>query len=587
MKHFLLFAASATAIHVSPLAPIAPRAPRLARIAPLRLAEDDSAADRARVAAEKRLVAERLALEAERAALEAEKMSLEAEQLKLQTDLKKKARGDYVEPPPPAPPPAAVEAPPPALAPPPPAPSEPAESSPLGFSFGGGPANNASAGSEPPPMLWNSALAQLLERVDEKEAELQLTAEQIAAVKDDVFGIDSFYLQRAEPSPLGTVFRGNLRADSDVVFQKVQDKLAASSKLKGVRLLLLLDPLPLTLQQLQDGEERQPVFLALPPQFAPPTQGLADYGLAAVSLFATTFTTLGFALSAFLLSDDGALIDQLQAGDPQPIALAAPIAVLIGGLQLAHEGAHLAAAAKAGLKVGVPIALPSLQLGVYGCITRLLSFPKNRADLLDFALAGPAVGGLLSLGLYAVGLALSGPLNDGSADLVAAAAAAGGSLPVLPSGFLQSSLLLGGMAQAFIPSIATSPTVTLDPLAVAGFASALLNALQLLPIGRLDGGRVALAALGTNNAGIVSGVALLLLGLQTILFGDNPILLFFGLIIIFFQRAAEVPAADDITDVDDGRKIAAAIGAVFMVLTLLPFPAAAPLPPVNPSDFGF
>ena len=235
----------------------------------------------------------------------------------------------------------------------------------------------------------------------------------------------------------------------------------------------------------------------------------------------------------------------------------------------------------------MPIALPSLQLGVYGCITRLLSFPKNRADLLDFALAGPAVGGLLSLGLYAVGLALSGPLNDGSADLVAAAAAAGGSLPVLPSGFLQSSLLLGGMAQAFIPSIATSPTVTLDPLAVAGFASALLNALQLLPIGRLDGGRVALAALGTNNAGIVSGVALLLLGLQTILFGDNPILLVFGLIIIFFQRAAEVPAADDITDVDDGRKIAAAIGAVFMVLTLLPFPAAAPLPPVNPSDFGF
>ena len=61
-----------------------------------------------------------------------------------------------------------------------PAPSEPAESSPLGFSFGGGPANNASAGAEPPPMLWNSALAQLLERVDEKEAELQLTAEQIA-----------------------------------------------------------------------------------------------------------------------------------------------------------------------------------------------------------------------------------------------------------------------------------------------------------------------------------------------------------------------------------------------------------------------
>ena len=107
---------------------------------------------------------------------------------------------------------------------------------------------------------------------------------------------------------------------------------------------------------------------------------------------------------------------------------------------------HFVAARALGLRTGVPLLLPSLQLGTYGCITPLLSFPKvrpalrtpypcqasysglatrkaklqtcpghsplgsrraapspqTRQDLLDFALAGPAVGATLSLVLYLV-----------------------------------------------------------------------------------------------------------------------------------------------------------------------------------------
>ena len=40
------------------------------------------------------------------------------------------------------------------------------------------------------------------------------------------------------------------------------------------------------------------------------------------------------------------------------------------------------------MRIGVPIPLPSLQLGLFGCITRLLTFAPNRQALLDFALAG-------------------------------------------------------------------------------------------------------------------------------------------------------------------------------------------------------
>lgn len=58
---------------------------------------------------------------------------------------------------------------------------------------------------------------------------------------------------------------------------------------------------------------------------------------------------------------------------------------------------------------------------------------------------------------------------------------------------------------------------------------------------------------------------------------ENPILLFFGLIIIFLQRTPELPCADDLTGVDDGRRNAAFALAALAVLVLCPLPV--PIPP--------
>jgi len=129
-----------------------------------------------------------------------------------------------------------------------------------------------------------------------------------------------------------------------------------------------------------------------------------------------------------------------------------------------------------------------------------------------------------------------------------------------------------------LPSVATDPTIALDPLAVVGFTGALLNALNLLPIGRLDGGRVSLAVLGNASGGLVSGIALLLLGISTFFTDDNPIILFFGLFIIFLQRSPEIPAEDDLTGVSQQREIAAAAVLLVVLLTLIPFPVTTPGP---------
>lgn len=147
----------------------------------------------------------------------------------------------------------------------------------------------------------------------------------------------------------------------------------------------------------------------------------------------------------------------------------------------------------------------------------------------------------------------------------------------MPSSLLQTSLLLGTIASAVLPSLTTSPAVALHPLVLVGFVGTLVNALQLLPIGRLDGGRVATAWLGQSTAAVLSGMCLLLLGLSTIFGGDNPILLFFGLVIIFLQRSQELPCLDDVTGVSTPSQYAAVASIAFSVITLLPYPAV-PVP---------
>jgi hypothetical protein len=109
-------------------------------------------------------------------------------------------------------------------------------------------------------------------------------------------------------------------------------------------------------------------------------------------------------------------------------------------------------------------------------------------------------------------------------------------------------------------------------------------------------------------AGIVSGVGLLLLGLQvcvpplatprpsprpalpppryttrlrqSIISGDNPILLYFGLLVIFFQRSPDLPTANEYTGLDLTRQIAAFSAFLFMLLTLLPCPVELVYPAV-------
>jgi membrane-associated protease RseP (regulator of RpoE activity) len=116
-------------------------------------------------------------------------------------------------------------------------------------------------------------------------------------------------------------------------------------------------------------------------------------------------------------------------------------------------------------------------------VTTFRTPPKNLAAMFDYGISGPLAGMIASIIAIALGSQLTGNVPD---------------LPALPLEILRQSTLGGGIIDTFlgdgtgvldIPSGAigteavASMTVNLHPIAVAGYISLLVNALNVLPIG--------------------------------------------------------------------------------------------------------
>lgn len=168
-------------------------------------------------------------------------------------------------------------------------------------------------------------------------------------------------------------------------------------------------------------------------------------------------------------------------------------AVLMGVL-LAHELGHGMAARRRGFHLSTPYFLPfPLVVGTLGALIGIRDRPPDRRALVEMALAGP-LAGLLAIALATAawaswgvpsveGLELSRPLG-----MRAAAAVVGGELPRVS---------------------------TADPVLFAAWIGCLVTALNLVPLGQLDGGHVlrgAFPAWGAWTDRVVVG-ALLAAGL--------------------------------------------------------------------------
>ena len=353
---------------------------------------------------------------------------------------------------------------------------------------------------------------------------------------EGIFGIDTFFRTETVPYDQGAIFKGNLRGEPEAAISTLT-ALADERLDQRFRLFLVADP------------QGKPAIVALPKTTDPKPLTPAQKGFAVVMAIATVLTCLeasGILMGFDLLST------------PEKWSQALPFAVGVITVLIAHELGHWFMAQRRGIRLSWPFFLPTWDIGAFGALTRIESVLPNRSVLFDVAIAGPAVGGILSFALLILGLLLSHP----------------GSEFQLPVEFFQGSVLVGTLAKIVLGGALNEPLVDVHPLALVGWLGLIITALNLLPAGQLDGGRIVQSIYGRKTAGRATVITLIILTIASL---ANPLALYWAVLILFLQRNQERPATNELTEPDDAR---AALGLLALFLTL------ATLLPLTPSLAG-
>jgi membrane-associated protease RseP (regulator of RpoE activity) len=158
-----------------------------------------------------------------------------------------------------------------------------------------------------------------------------------------------------------------------------------------------------------------------------------------------------------------------------------PFAVTLLGILVVHEFGHYFTARTRGVAVSLPYFIPAPPMlflaGTLGAIIRMRSAARDRNALFDIAAAGPLAGLAIALPAGLLGLAWS--------KLV----------PATPGAHIVfgESLLTQLLVWLRFGSIPAGMMVFTHPMADAAWFGFLVTALNLLPAGQLDGGRIAYA----------------------------------------------------------------------------------------------
>ena len=225
---------------------------------------------------------------------------------------------------------------------------------------------------------------------------------------------------------------------------------------------------------------------------------------------------------------------------------------------LGHEMGHYFMSRKHGIKATLPFFLPFPlpPFGTLGAVIRMEGTVSSRKALFDTGVTGPLTSLALSIVAIAIGLRLSevtpiSQMREGTIRLAD---------PLLFS--LIQHWVLGAVPDHY--------DVILHPIGYAGWVGLFVTALNLLPIGQLDGGHVVYALFGKRSR-LVFIIAISGMAFITIFYNPGWILLLVLIILFGFRHPAPM---DDVTPLDGKRKLLGGMAflAFFVSFTPAPFP---------------
>lgn len=173
-------------------------------------------------------------------------------------------------------------------------------------------------------------------------------------------------------------------------------------------------------------------------------------------------------------------------------------------IMLSHEMGHFVMARRHQVDATWPFFIPAPLLsliGTLGAVIRLRSLPRTRTALLDIGAWGPIAGFVATIPVLVLGLKLSTVVTaEPQATHWTLFEAAlqwfqSGRWPAIKEAFDLGSPLGMQIVEWFVVGgLPEGQSLALHPVAVAGWFGFLLTALNLLPLGQLDGGHVLFGA---------------------------------------------------------------------------------------------
>ncbi len=246
---------------------------------------------------------------------------------------------------------------------------------------------------------------------------------------------------------------------------------------------------------------------------------------------------------------------------PKDLILGIPFSfsllLILGG----HELGHYFTARKNGVLATLPLFLPIPHplIGTMGAFIRIKSIIPTRKALIRVGIAGPLTGFLIAIPITVIGLRYSKLITPSE----------------LKGGIgLGSSILFRFLSNLFFKEIPPGSDVLLHPMAFAGWLGLFVTAMNLLPLGQLDGGHIAYAFF-YKRVRIVQGVMVAIL----LILGIKWPGWYFWVLLCFLLGLRHPPTQDEITGLKRQEKILALLALLLFILTFTPFPFYEVSPP--------
>jgi len=337
-------------------------------------------------------------------------------------------------------------------------------------------------------------------------------------------------------------FSGRLRGDSETTYDQLDAALA-----------------PLDLFALfRRGADQSPHHIHIIAGRAadpPPMARWLPIVLFIATVLSVLFTGLTIAAGEISLSDP-AEAERLMSAPLLNLWLGLPYAFAILAILVPHEMGHWLMMRRYRVPASLPYFLPAFGIspfGTFGAAILLRGSLKNRKVLFDLGAAGPLAGLVVCIPILLIGL---------NTSII---------VPYQPGGLLEGNSLMYAAAKMlvfgqFLPN--GEIDVLLNQFAWAGWTGLFVTALNLIPLGQLDGGHVLYSLLGDTARRLYWPLLMVMLVLAIFV---SSAWIVFGVLLLLVGRFHAVPL-DDLTQLDGRRRALAVFTLLIFVLIFTPNP---------------